>query len=148
MKPEEHPRETCYKYTNFVTGVLEYFERMKTRSGSLKSYLRMQQLYCHTCWPARRCPGIRAPRWCLSLRSSGSAQRLVSRSLNPRRWTQSPVRNIFWSSLNPTCIIALRLSDDFLHRTLIVITMIYKRRYEWHKDVFILFKRFDDQCEN
>ena len=39
----------------------------------------------------------------------------------------------------------LRLFHDFLHCTLIVITMIYKRRYGWHKDVFILFKRFDDQ---
>ena len=28
MKPEEYPRETSYKYTNIVTGVLEYFERM------------------------------------------------------------------------------------------------------------------------
>ena len=55
--------------------------------------------------------------------------------------------NFFCSSLNPTCIIALRLSHDFLHRILIVKTMIYKRRYEWHKDVFILFKRFDDQRE-
>ena len=25
--------------------------------------------------------------------------------------------------------------------------MIYKRHYEWHKDVFILFKRFDDERE-
>ena len=24
---EKHPRETSYKYTNVVTGVLEYFER-------------------------------------------------------------------------------------------------------------------------
>ena len=37
----------------------------------------------------------------------------------------------------------LRLSHDFLHRTLIVITMIYRRRYGWHKDIFILLKRFD-----
>ena len=29
MKPEEHPRETSYEYTNIVTGVLEYFERKK-----------------------------------------------------------------------------------------------------------------------
>ena len=26
MKPEEYPRETSYKYTNVVTGVLELFE--------------------------------------------------------------------------------------------------------------------------
>ena len=39
MKPEEYPRETSCKYTNIVTGVLEYFERMNTWSGSLKSYL-------------------------------------------------------------------------------------------------------------
>ena len=64
-----------------------------------------------------------------------AAQRFASRSLNPRRWTQSPIRKFFCSSLNRTCIIALRLSHDFLHLTLIVLTMIYKRRYEWHKDV-------------
>ena len=40
MKPEEYPSETFCKYTNIVTGVLENFERMNTRSGSLKSYLR------------------------------------------------------------------------------------------------------------
>ena len=28
MKPEEYPRETSYKYTNVVTGVLELFERI------------------------------------------------------------------------------------------------------------------------
>ena len=44
-----------------------------------------------------------------------------------------------------THVRSLSLSHDFLQRTLIVITMIYKRRYGWHKDVFILFKRSDDQ---
>ena len=39
MKPEEYPSETFCKYTNIVTGVLENFERMNIRSGSLKSYL-------------------------------------------------------------------------------------------------------------
>ena len=34
-----YPSETFCKYTNIVTGVLENFERMNTRSGSLKSYL-------------------------------------------------------------------------------------------------------------
>ena len=28
MIPEEYPRETSCKYTNIVTGVLEYFERI------------------------------------------------------------------------------------------------------------------------
>ena len=36
MKPEEYPRETFCKHLNIVTGVLVYFERMNTRSGSLK----------------------------------------------------------------------------------------------------------------
>ena len=39
MKPKEYPSETFCKNTNIVTGVLENFERMNTRSGSLKSYL-------------------------------------------------------------------------------------------------------------
>ena len=43
MKPEEYPSETFYKNTNIVTGVLENFERMNTRSGSLKSYLRKKE---------------------------------------------------------------------------------------------------------
>ena len=42
-------------------------------------------------------------------------------------------------------VFGLRLPHDFLHRTLIVITMIYRWRYGWHKDVFILFKRFGNQ---
>ena len=44
MKPEEYPSETFCKYTNIVTGVLENFERMNTRLGSLKSYLRKTPL--------------------------------------------------------------------------------------------------------
>ena len=28
MKPEEYPSKTLCKYTNIVTGVLKYFERM------------------------------------------------------------------------------------------------------------------------
>ena len=39
MKPEEYPSETFCKNTNIVTGVLENFERMNTRSGSLKVIL-------------------------------------------------------------------------------------------------------------
>ena len=32
MKPEEYPSETFCKYTNIVTGVLEYFERRIRKS--------------------------------------------------------------------------------------------------------------------
>ena len=39
FRAEEYPRETSCKYTNVVTGVLELFERMNTRSGSLKSFI-------------------------------------------------------------------------------------------------------------
>ena len=64
MKPEEYPRKTSCKYTNVVTGVLEYFERMNTRSGSLKKLLFVVCLF----WqfflnkPRRSLPNIRMAR--------------------------------------------------------------------------------------
>ena len=37
-------------------------------------------------------------------------------------------------------------TNKFVKKLQPTVAMIYKRRYGWHKDVFILFKRFDDQC--
>ena len=60
--------------------------------------------------------------------------------LLPHSWIEcSYMKMIKWSSLNSPFHISflseLRLSHDFLQRTLIVITMINKRHYGWHKDV-------------
>ena len=51
--------------------------------------------YNPTSWPAWRCPGIRAPRWSLSLRFSGSAQRSRFPITQPSEMNTIPMRNFF-----------------------------------------------------
>ena len=62
-----------------------------------------------TSWPARRCPGIRAPRWSLSLRSPSSAE-LSRLPITPSRGEHTPL----WRKLlfdRWTCIIQLSLLE-------------------------------------
>ena len=46
MKPEEYPSETFCKYTNIVTGVLEYFERNKRTILGLNDYTEYSDTTC------------------------------------------------------------------------------------------------------
>ena len=63
----------------------------------------------------------------------------LERTSRFRRWHR-PSKDLFRGVVSGVSCFFFRLFHDFLQRTLIVIKMIYERRYGWHKDVFILSK--------
>ena len=88
-----------------------------------------------TSWPARRCPGIRAPRWSWSLRSPSSAE-LSRLPITPSRGEHTPL----WRKLlfdRWTCIIQLSLLEKWLGSLNIFVFITDKRKRARKKELLL-----------
>ena len=88
-----------------------------------------------TSWPARRCPGIRAPRWSWSLRSPSSAE-LSRLPITPSRGEHTPL----WRKLlfdRWTCIIQLSLLEKWLGSLNIFVFITDKKKRARKKELLL-----------
>ena len=125
----ENNCETQERVASHFDGLENNCETQET-----ESYIaERDDFYCPTSWPARRCPGIRAPRWSLSRRSptttTGPSSAELSRlPITPSRGEHTPL----WKKLpfdRWTCIItAFAFGKNWLGSLNIIVFITDKRK--------------------